>query len=117
MDILSNYSAYKGCQLALVFDAYKVKGGQGSRFDHHHIHVVYTKEGETGDMYIERLLQEIGRNYAVRVATSDALIQLSALRSGVLRLSAGELWQEVEWVGRQIDQAVAQWNQDGQIRP
>ena len=117
MDILSNYSAYKGCQLALVFDAYKVKGGQGSRFDHHHIHVVYTKEGETGDMYIERLLQEIGRNYAVRVATSDALIQLSALRSGVLRLSAGELWQEVEWVGRQIDQAVAQWNQEGQIRP
>ncbi len=117
MDMLSNFAAYKGCRLVLVFDAYKVKGGQGSRFDHHHIHVVYTKEGETGDMFIEKLVNEIGRNYAVRVATSDGLIQLSALRSGVLRISAAELWQEVEWVGRQIDDAVEQWNKHGRVNP
>ena len=117
MDMLSNFAAYKGCRLVLVFDAYKVKGGQGSRFDPHHIHVVYTKEGETGDMFIEKLVNEIGRNYAVRVATSDGLIQLSALRSGVLRISAAELWQAVKWVGRQIDDAVEQWNKHGRVNP
>ena len=72
--------------------------------------VVYTKEDETGDAFIERLVEEIGPSYAVRVATSDALIQLSALRKGVLRVSAAELWREVEAVGRQIDQAVADYN-------
>ena len=110
MDILSNYRAYKGCQLALVFDAYRVKGGRGSLEDYHGMWVVYTKEDETGDAFIERLVEEIGPSYAVRVATSDALIQLSALRKGVLRVSAAELWREVEAVGRQIDQAVADYN-------
>ena len=66
-------------------------------------------------MFIEKLVNEIGRNYAVRVATSDGLIQLSALRSGVLRISAAELWQEVAWVGRQIDDAVEQWNKHGRV--
>ena len=83
--------------------------------DSHHIHVVYTKQDETGDMFIEKLLQEIGRNYTVRVATSDGLIQLSALRAGVLRLSADELWREVEWVGRQIDQVLQTLNQKGRL--
>ena len=78
-------------------------------------HVVYTKQDETGDMFIEKLLQEIGRNYTVRVATSDGLIQLSALRAGVLRLSADELWREVEWVGRQIDQVLQTLNQKGRL--
>lgn len=113
MDILSNYCAYKGCELVLVFDAYKVKGGQGSQFDYHHIHVVYTKENETGDLFIEKLVETIGQSYAVRVATSDALIQLSALRKGVLRISAAELWHEVETVGRQIDEAISLLNQNG----
>ena len=94
MDILSNYQGYKQCRLVLVFDGYKVKGNPGTTFDYHHIHVVYTKQDETGDMFIEKLLQEIGRNYTVRVATSDGLIQLSALRAGVLRLSADELWRQ-----------------------
>ncbi len=115
MDILSNYCGYKQCRLVLVFDGYKVKGGAGTQFDYHHIQVVYTKQDETGDMFIERLLQEIGKNYAVRVATSDNLIQLSALRAGVLRLSASELWQEVEWVGRQIDQVIQDFNQKGRL--
>lgn len=77
--------------------------------------MVYTKQDETGDMFIEKLLQEIGRNYTVRVATSDGLIQLSALRAGVLRLSADELWREVEWVGRQIDQVLQTLNQKGRL--
>ncbi len=115
MDILSNYCGYKSCRLVLVFDGYKVKGNAGSTFDYHHIQVVYTKQDETGDMFIERLLQDIGKNYAVRVATSDSLIQLSALRAGVLRLSAKELWLEVEQVGRQIDQAIQELNQKGRI--
>lgn len=115
MDILSNYCGYKSCRLVLVFDGYKVKGNAGSTFDYHHIQVVYTKQDETGDMFIERLLQDIGKNYAVRVATSDSLIQLSALRAGVLRLSAKELWLEVEQVGRQIDQAIQELNQNGRI--
>ena len=115
MDILSNYCGYKGCRLVLVFDGYKVKGGQGSRFDYHHIQVVYTKQDETGDMYIEKLLHDIGKNYAVRVATSDGLIQLSALRAGVLRLSAQELWREVEWVGQQIEEAVQRLNRKGKM--
>ncbi len=110
MDILSNYRAYKGCELVLVFDAYKVKGGRGARSDYHGMHVVYTKENETGDAFIEKLVEDIGQSYTVRVATSDALIQLSALRKGVLRVSAAELWREVEEVGRRIDQAVADYN-------
>ena len=115
MDILSNYQGYKQCRLVLVFDGYKVKGNPGTTFDYHHIHVVYTKQDETGDMFIEKLLQEIGRNYTVRVATSDGLIQLSALRAGVLRLSADELWREVEGVGRQIDQVLQTLNQKGRL--
>ena len=115
MDILSNYCGYKSCRLVLVFDGYKVKGNAGSTFDYHHIQVVYTKQDETGDLFIERLLQDIGKNYAVRVATSDSLIQLSALRAGVLRLSAKELWLEVEQVGRQIDQAIQELKQKGRI--
>lgn len=115
LDILSNYQGYKKCQVAVVFDGYKVKGNQGSRSDYHNIHVVYTKQDETGDMFIEKLITEIGKNYAVRVATSDGLIQLSALRAGVLRISAAELWREVEWVGQQIDQMVRQLNEKGYL--
>lgn len=111
MDILSNYRGYKQCELVLVFDAYQVKGNPGSRFDYHSIHVVYTKQGETGDLYIEKLANEIGRNYAVRVATSDNLIQLSALRSGVLRISAMELKREVDDVEEQIGQVIHRLNQ------
>ena len=115
LDILSNYQGFKKCQVAVVFDGYKVKGNQGSRSDYHNIHVVYTKQDETGDMFIEKLITEIGKNYAVRVATSDGLIQLSALRAGVLRISTAELWREVEWVGQQIDQMVRQLNEKGYL--
>ena len=102
MDILSNYAGFKKCYLVLVFDGYKVKGNRGERSRYHNIQVVYTKENESGDLYIEALVGEIGRNYNVRVATSDALIQLSSFRSGVLRMSAQELRGEVEAAQGQI---------------
>ncbi|MCF0123580.1 MAG: NYN domain-containing protein, partial [Ruminiclostridium sp.] len=115
LDILSNYQGYKKCRLVVVFDGYLVKGGQGSRSDYNGLHVVYTRQDETGDMFIEKLIHDVGRNYAVRVATSDGLIQLSALRAGVLRISAQELWQEVEWVGKQIDKLVRELNRKGTL--
>jgi predicted RNA-binding protein with PIN domain len=95
MDILSNYAGFRKCRVVLVFDGYKAKGNPGEKLQHHNIQVVYTREGETGDAYIESLVAQIGSNYAVRVASSDSLIQLSSLRSGVLRVSARELLEEI----------------------
>ncbi len=95
-DILSSYAGFTKCRLVVVFDGYKLKGNPGEKTQFHNIQVVYTREGETGDAYIEALAQEIGSNYAVRVATSDNLVQLSSFRSGVLRMSARELLLEVE---------------------
>ena len=95
-DRLSSYAGYKKCRLVVVFDGYKVKGNPGEKGEFAGIQVVYTKENETGDAYMEALVAKIGPNYNVRVATSDALVQLSSIRSGVLRVSARELQQEVE---------------------
>ena len=95
LDLLSNYCGFHPCELIVVFDSYRVRGGTGSRSSHNNLRVVYTQEDESADLYIETLVGKIGRNYAVRVATSDALIQLSALRSGVLRVSAAELEREL----------------------
>ena len=94
----------------LVFDGYRVKGSAGERFDYHNIHVAYTKENETADAYIEWLANEIGKNESVRVVTSDSLIRLSALRSGVLRTSAMEFHAEVEGVNARIEQAIQDLN-------
>ena len=96
MDTLSSYAGFKKCRLILVFDGYKRKGNPGEKAHFHNIQVVYTQENETADAYIEALVAEIGNNYAVKVATSDGLVQLSSLRSGVLRMSARELLAEVE---------------------
>ena len=96
MDILSNYCGYKNREVILVFDGYRVKGSRGERFQYHNLYVVYTRENETGDMYIESLVRGIGKHDRVWVATSDSLIQLSAFRTGVLRLSARELKAEVD---------------------
>ncbi len=106
IDTLAQYRAFRDCELVLVFDAYRVKGGTGSRFDRHGVHVVFTKENESGDLYIEKLANSIGRNYRVKVATSDALIQLSALRSGILRISAREFGMEVQGVLDQIGDVI-----------
>lgn len=102
MQILCNYSAYTKNNVVLVFDAYKVPGNVGEKFDFHNIHVVYTKERELGDVYIEKLVSEIGKNDRVRVVTSDNLIQLSAVRFGVLRMSAAEFEREVDSVHAKI---------------
>lgn len=96
MDILCNYQGYKGCTLILVFDAYKVVGNTGEMLDYHNIHVVYTKEAETADQYIEKLAHEIGRRYNVTVATSDGLEQLIIRGQGCRLLSARELRDEIE---------------------
>ncbi|MGM9652201.1 MAG: NYN domain-containing protein [Eubacteriales bacterium] len=103
MDVLCNYAAYTKYDVILVFDAYNVAGNHGSRFTYHTIRVVYTEERETADMYIEKLIARIGKNDRVRVVTSDALIQLSAVRVGVLRVSAAEFEREVDAVQRNID--------------
>ncbi len=95
-DALSSYAGFTKCRLVVVFDGYKNRGSLGEKFQFHNIQVVYTREGETADAYMEALAHEIGKNYAVRVATSDALVQLSALGSGVLRMSARELREEVD---------------------
>ena len=94
-DLLSSYAGFKRCRTVVVFDGYKVKGNPGEKQPFHNIQVVYTKENETADAYIESLAAQIGNNYAVRVATSDSLVQLSSLRSGVLRMSARELQDEI----------------------
>ena len=107
LDRLANYRGFRGCELVVVFDGYRVKGSKGSREDHHDVNVVYTKENETGDMYIEKLANSIGKNYRVRVVTSDGLIQLSALRSGVLRMSSREFIPEVEFILAQMRKTIA----------
>ena len=98
MDILCNYQGFTKKELILVFDAYRVKGNPGTAFDYHNIHIVYTKEAETADMYIERVTHEIGRKHRVTVATSDALEQLIIIGQGAVRMSARELKEEVERV-------------------
>ncbi len=103
-DALSSYAGFKKCHLVVVFDGYKAKGNPGEKTRYNNIGLVYTKEGQTADAYIETLANEIGRNYAVRVATSDALVQLSSLRSGVLRMSARELREELGTTKAQMQQ-------------
>ena len=90
-DALSSYAGFRQCRVVVVFDGYKVKGNPGEKQPYHNIQLVYTKENETADAYIEALVSQIGPNYAVKVATSDSLVQLSSFRSGVLRMSAREL--------------------------
>lgn len=107
-DILCNYRGYTKCELVLVFDGYKVKGNAGEKSDYKGIHLVYTKEDETGDMYIEKLVEEVGKNYSVKVVTSDNLIQVSALRAGVLRVPAREFIREIERVNAQIKEILAE---------
>lgn len=106
MDILANYCGYKQNSVVLVFDGYRVKGNAGERFNYHGIRVAYTKENETADTFIEKLTSEIGKNYAVRVASSDGLVQLSSFRSGVLRMTASELEREVESVNENMHELI-----------
>ncbi len=102
MDILCNFQGYRKMTLILVFDAYRVEGNPGSVQDYHNIHVVYTKEAETADQYIEKVTKEIGRKHRVTVATSDALEQVIIQSQGAVRLSARELREEIETAEEEI---------------
>ncbi len=102
MDILSNYQGYKKVNLILVFDAYRVEGGQGSVFKYHNIYVVYTKEAETADQYIEKTVHAIGKKYSVTVATSDALEQVIIIGQGGRRMSARDLAEDIAHMKREL---------------
>lgn len=106
IDILCNYQGFRQCRLILVFDAYKVKGNTGSVEKVHNINVVYTKEAETADMYIEKTTRDIGRKHRVRVATSDALEQIIILGSGAVRMSADELLKEIKDADKAIREII-----------
>ena len=102
MDILCNYQGFKQNHVILVFDAYKVEGHSCEVQKYHNIHVVYTKEAETADQYIEKTVHELGKKYRVTVATSDGLEQVIILGQGGLRMSAAELKEEIERISRDI---------------
>ena len=102
MDILCNYQGFKKCVLILVFDAYRVPGSPGSIEQYHNIHVVYTREAETADMFIERVTHEIGKGRRVRVATSDGMEQVIILGHGALRVSARMFHEEVQEAEKEI---------------
>lgn len=106
-DILCNYAGYRRCRVIAVFDAYKVKGGAGSVETYHNIHVVFTREAETADMYIEKTTHELGRKHRVRVVSSDGTEQIIILGNGGLRVSAAAFEKEVAAVEAEIREFVA----------
>ena len=96
LDEMSNYQGMKGMELIVVFDAYRVKGHETEITDYMNIHVVYTKEAETADQYIEKTVRRIAKNADVTVATSDGLEQVIIMGQGAHRMSAPGLKEEVE---------------------
>lgn len=106
MDILSNYVAFTKTELTLVFDAYLVPDGAGSEITHDGYRVVYTKENQTADAYIERMMHELGPNYNIRMVSGDKLLQFSAVHSGILRVTAAEFEAEVTAVGEEINEFI-----------
>lgn len=102
MDILCDYQGYKKITVILVFDAYKVKGNPGSVIKYHNIHVIYTKEAETADQYIEKAVHAIGRQHKVTVATSDGLEQIIIMGQGAQRISSLGLKEEIDAMKKEI---------------
>ena len=117
MDILSNYQGFRKCVVILVFDAYKVPRNTGDVSKYHNIYVVYTKEAETADAYIERATYELGKHHHVRVATSDSAEQLIILGHGALRVSARIFKAEVEQAEGQISDILARNNRQEKSKP
>ena len=133
MDMLCNYQGFTHCELICVFDAYKVKGGTGELicvFDaykvkggtgevgmYHNIHVVYTKEAQTADAYIEKTSKELAKKHRVRVATSDALEQVIVMGHGAVRVSARELYEELEQIAGQMQEYYRDKNERFVNRP
>ncbi len=116
LDTLCDYQAMKGCQLIVVFDAYRVKGHAEEVTDYHNIHVVYTKEAETADQYIEKFAHENGSKYQVTVATSDGLEQIIIRGQGCLLVSARELREEVERTKQFVREEYIEKQQTGKNR-
>ena len=106
MDLLSNYVAFTKTELTLVFDAYLVKDGVGSDFLHDGYRVVFTKQDQTADTFIEQMMHELGPNYRIRVVTGDRLLQFSAVHSGILRMTTKEFESEIISVGNEITEFV-----------
>ncbi len=106
MDILSNYVAYTKQEVVLVFDAYLVKDGMGSDFTHDGYRVIFTKQDQTADAFIEEMMVTLGPDYNIRVVTGDRLLQYSAVHSGILRMTAKEFLDEVTSVANEISEFV-----------
>ena len=104
IDILSNYQGYLGSTVIVVFDAYKVKGNPGTKLLYNNVHVVYTKEAETADQYIERTVHQIAKDYQVTVATSDALEQMIIWGAGAIRLSANGLREAIDRASKELQE-------------
>lgn len=102
LDIMCNYQAYRRMNLIVVFDAYKVEGNVGECFDYHNIHVVYTREAQTADAYIEQFTHRMGKKYDITVATSDALEQMIVLGQRAKRISARELLENVHAMEQEL---------------
>ena len=117
MDMLCNYQGFTHCELICVFDAYKVKGGTGEVGMYHNIHVVYTKEAQTADAYIEKTSKELAKKHRVRVATSDALEQVIVMGHGAVRVSARELYEELEQIAGQMQEYYRDKNERFVNRP
>lgn len=113
MDILCNYQGFTGYTLIVVFDAYKVKGNPGEIFKYHNIHVVYTKEAETADQYIEKTTHELGHRHRVLVATSDHLEQVIVMGQGARRITAADFLEEVERAEKEIRRINEERRQNG----
>jgi small GTP-binding protein len=113
IEILSGYRALRGCELILVFDGYKVRGNEGSKYEQNGINVVFTKEAQSADAYIESLVKDLGNSYSISVATSDSLVQLSALRRGTRRISASELEMDVAAERARIDEITSRYRGRG----
>lgn len=102
MDVLSNYAAYTKTEITLVFDAYLVKDGRGSDFESGGFRVVFTKQDQTADAFIEKMMHDLGPDYSIRVVTGDRLVQYAAVHSGILRMTPKEFEDEVTRVGNEI---------------
>lgn len=116
-DLMSNYQAFRRCEVIVVFDAYKVKGGIEKVEKYHNIHVVYTKEAETADAYIERTTYQIGREHRVRVVSSDGAEQIIILGHGALRVSAAGFHEEMLQTTGEIKKILEKNNLTGKVRP
>lgn len=118
-EILCNYQGYKKCHLIIVYDAYKRAGSAGSAQDFHNIRLIFTREGQTADMYIEEYVRTLGKKVKVTVATSDRMEQLTVSSGGALRMSAGDLYLEVQAAEREIreDYLDKEYPKGGKNRP